>query len=180
MEINYAISKEELLNFHTKYITKTKNYKTAATGNTIFMLLLIFLVLILSKSPFYTIATSIMCFVALLFRKKYILARIRQKLLKIFSFEKYNDYFEPTKLTIDEYGLNLSTNLSKKTYKWLSLKNLYVIDNYIFIRTSAHDDILIPIQSFKSPEDKDLFINTIINNTNLKLINKYPIDFKYQ
>ncbi|MFL0252498.1 hypothetical protein ACJDT4_18970 [Clostridium neuense] len=180
MEINYTISKEELVNFHIKHVTETKNYKDATIGNTIFMILLIFLVFMLSKSSFYTISTSIMCFVFLLFRKKYMLIRIRQKLDKIFSFEKYNNYFEPTKLIIDEYGLNLSTNLSQKTYKWNSLKDLYLIDSYIFIRTTTHDDILIPIESFTLPENKDFFINSIIDNTNLRLRNQYPMDFKYQ
>lgn len=180
MEINYTISKEDLLNFHIKHITKTKNYKNAIIRNTILMLLFILLALIISKSSLYTISISIVCFIFLIFRKKYILSRTRQKLYKIFSFEKYNNCFEPTKLIIDEYSLTLDTNLSKKTYKWLSLKSLYIIDDYIFIRTAAHDDILVPIDSFTSPENKDFFINNIINNTNLKLENKYPIDFKYQ
>ncbi|WP_234121235.1 hypothetical protein [Clostridium hydrogenum] len=180
MRINYKISIDELVNFHTKYVTETKNYKYAIIGNTIFMLLLIFLVFMLSKSSFYTISTLIMCFVCLLFRKRYMIYGIRKRLRKIFSFEKYNNYFEATTLIIDENGLNLSTNLSQRAYKWISLKSLYLIDNYVFIRTNTHDDILIPIDSFSLLKDKDFFINTIINNTNLVLKNTYPIDFKYQ
>lgn len=180
MEINYTISKEELLNFHVKHVTETKNYKNATINNTVFMFLILFLVFIISKHSYYTIAAFITWLILLLFRKKIILYILRKKLYKIFSFEKYNNYFEPTKLIIDEYGLNLNTNLSQKTYKWISLKSLYVIDNYIFIRTATHDDILVPIASFTSPENKDFFINSIINNTNLKSKNNYPIDFKYQ
>ncbi len=46
--------------------------------------------------------------------------------------------------------------------------------------TSTHDDMLIPIDSFKSLEQKSLLINNIIENTDLKLEHGYPIDIKYQ
>ncbi|MFL0252115.1 hypothetical protein ACJDT4_16970 [Clostridium neuense] len=179
MEINYIISKEELVNFHMKHVTETKNYKKATINNTIFTLLILFLVFIISKHSYYTITAFITCLVLLLFRKKIVLYLLRKKLYKILSFEKYTNYFEHTTLMIYEQGLKLTTNLSEKNYKWNSIKSLHLIDKFLLIKTNTHDNILIPIDSFKSLESKDFFINSIINNTNLKLQNKYPIDFNY-
>ncbi|EHJ00337.1 hypothetical protein CDLVIII_3784 [Clostridium sp. DL-VIII] len=70
-------------------------------------------------------------------------------------------------------------NLSEKTYKWESIKKVISIDNYIFITTSVHDDILIHISSFKLPEQKNLFLDNIIENTNLNLEYRYPIGIQY-
>ncbi|URZ01248.1 YcxB family protein [Clostridium felsineum] len=180
MEINYQISREELVNFHTNHITETKNYKYAIIGNTFFLFLLVFFVLIVSKNSLYTLSTIVMCLIFLVFRKKYMLHRIKKRLLKIFSFEKYNNYFQPTILVVIEDGLNLSTNLSQRIYKWASLNKIYLIDNYIFIQTNSHDDLLIPTNAFKDSKDKEFFINIITQNTNLEIRNKYPIEFKYQ
>lgn len=179
MEINYTISKEDLLNFHVKHVTETKNYKYATISNTIFMILILFLVFIISKHSYYTIAAFITWLILLLFRKKIVLYLLRKKLHKIFSSEKYTNYFEHTTLMIYEQGLKLNTNLSERIYKWNSIKSLHIIDKFLLIITNTHDNILIPINSFKSLENKDLFISSIINNTSLKLKNKYPIDFNY-
>jgi hypothetical protein len=180
MEINFTISKEELVNFHMNHVTETKNYKNAIIGNTFFMILFIIFVFLISKRFSDSINVFILWVILLLFRKKYFLYGIRRKLKKVFSFEKNKNYFESTKLISNERGLKLITSLSEKIYNWESIKKVNLIDNYIFIMTSTHDDILIPIKSFESLEQKDLFLNNIVENTNLKLYYKYPIDIKYQ
>lgn len=180
MEIKFTVTREELLNFHMNHITETKDYKRAVTGNNIYMILVLFFIFIILHRSYLIIAGVTTWFVMLLFRKKFMLYRLRKRLEKIFLFRKYNDYFESTKLSMNENGLKSISNLSEKIYKWNSIKDIYLVDNYIFIRTITHDDILIPISSFKSSEDKDYFISNVIKTTNLQLKNKYPIDFKYQ
>lgn len=180
MEIKLTITREELLNFHMNHITETKDYKYAVAGNNAYMILVLLFIIVILHRSYLIFVAIITWFVLLLFRKKYMLYRLRKRLKKIFLFEKYNDYFESAKLIMNENGLNSISNLSEKIYKWKSIKDIYLVDNYIFIRTITHDDILIPISSFNSTENKDFFISTVIKNTNLQLKNKYPIDFKYQ
>lgn len=180
MEINFTITREELLNFHMNHITETKDYKYAVIGAIVNIILSISFFIIIFNQLYMTITFIIGVCICLLFRKKYVLYRLRKRLNKIFLFQKYNDYFEFTKLIMNEYGLTSVTNLSKKTYKWKSIKDIFLVDNYIFVRTITHDDILIPISSFIPSENKEIFIKNIIKNTNLQLNYKYPIDFKYQ
>ncbi|WP_315072451.1 hypothetical protein [uncultured Clostridium sp.] len=180
METDFTISKEEVVNFHMNHVTETEYYKKAIIVSSIFMFLLISLIFVISKHLYYTITAFLIWFVLLIFGKKIILRGVRNKLIRAFSMEKYKSYFEPTKLITNERGLTLITSLSEKTYKWGSIEKVIRIDNYIFITTSVHDDILIHIGSFKSLEQKNLFIDNVIENTDLKLEYKYPIGIQYQ
>lgn len=178
MEINYTISKEELVNFHLKHFTETKSYKHTAIMQITSMLVLIILTYILFNRLYYCIIVLLTWFVLALSKRKRIRFLLRKKLNKIFLSAKYKDYFEPTMLSITESGLQTSTSLSEKTYKWQSIKIISLVDNYIFIITAANDELLIPISTFKNHEDKKLFLNNLIKKTNLKLSYTYPIDTK--
>lgn len=103
---------------------------------------------------------------------------LKRKLNNVFMSDKYKDYFENTKLVTTEVGLQTSTSLSEKTYKWQSIKIISLIDNYIFIITAANDELFIPIRAFKDSRHKELFLNNLIEKTNLKLSYTYPIDSK--
>ncbi|MFL0252113.1 hypothetical protein ACJDT4_16965 [Clostridium neuense] len=178
MEINYTISKEELVNFHLKHFTETKSYKHTAIMQIISMLVLTILTYILFNRLYYCIIVLLAWFVLALSKRKRIRFLLKKKLNKIFLSAKYKDYFEPTKLTITESGLQTSTSLSEKTYKWQSIKIISLVDTYIFIITAANDELLIPIRTFKNYEDKESFLNNLIKKTNLKLSYTYPIDTK--
>ncbi|WP_026883213.1 hypothetical protein [Clostridium akagii] len=177
MEINFTVSKEDFLDFKMRNITETKQYKHLINIITITMFLLSILTIILSKNKYNLLTIFIIWIIILLFRKKYILHEFRKKIKNIYSTEKYTDFFEPTKIIINEYGLKSITDLAEKNYKWVSIKDLYLIDSFLWIRTSTKNDIFIPMRSFKSFEVEKLFLNSIVKNTGLQLKKTYPIDF---
>jgi hypothetical protein len=115
-----------------------------------------------------------------LIKKPLFLYCFRKGFFKRYLLEKYNSCFCPTKLILNKDCLNLITDLDEKHYKWKSIQSIYLIDKHIFITTKSHDDILIPITAFESQEYNNLFVDTIIKNTNLELEDTYPIDIKYQ
>ena len=84
-----------------------------------------------------------------------------------------------THLSITEDGLKSRSNLFEKIYKWGSIKSVNLIDQYILIRTFNNEDLLISIFSFKPFENKEIFVDRIIKNTELELKNGYPKDIKY-
>lgn len=96
---------------------------------------------------------------------------------KRFSLERYTSYFYPTKLSFNEKYLNLVTDLDEMHYRWISIQGIYLIDNYIFIKTFSAKDMLIPCKAFKTLEDKKIFLDNIINRSNLELKNSYPIGY---
>ncbi|URZ05996.1 YcxB family protein, partial [Clostridium felsineum] len=180
MEINYKISREELINFHISHFKETKIYKKAMTKQFILVTLIIILTTILFQKLYLFALLILLCGVLSLSRKKRLSFLLRKKLNKVFLSEKYTDYFKSTKIALTENGLHVETNLSEKDYKWQTIKIISLIDNYIFIITASNDDFLIPSNSFKDTNDKNKFLNSLTKNTNLTISYKYPIDTKYK
>lgn len=183
MDIKYKISKEELIDFHMRHVAETTFFKYQMISNFIFciffVLLDLLIVIFLLKDLVY-IAMFIICsFVLMSFRKKIIMHKLRKKFFKIYSFDKYQNLFEETKLTITEEGLKINTQFVEKIYNWNSIKSIHLVENYILIRTVNNEDLLIPIFSFKHIENKHIFMDTVINNTNLELQKEYPKEIKY-
>lgn len=182
-EIDYTISKEELIDFHMGHVEETKVFKYQMISNFIFIILVIllgFLVAIaLIKDPLSIVIYIVFSFIIMLFRKKIIMHKLRKKFFKIYSFDKYQNLFEQTKLTFVEEGLKVNTKFVVKIYNWNSIKSIHSLDNYILVRTVNNEDLLIPIFSFKPIENIQIFLDTIINNTNLELEKEYPKDIKY-
>lgn len=180
MEINYDISREELLAFHIKYSTKTVAYKKF-----IKLLYEYFFIVglagILDCRSIVTALTSFIGFMLFVFLiKKYLFLFCFKKIFsRRYRFEKYSSYFCSTKLIINTENLNLINEFEDKIYKWKSIINMYFIDEYILITTKSNSDILIPIKAFESVEDKNLFISDISQNCNLKIKTKYPSHIDY-
>lgn len=182
MEINYKLTRQEWLDFHIKHITETKIYKKKVFIWCIECFLLLLVEIILTKNFYISLAfTLIFILMSYLFiRRIFFKYFLEKSFSERYYFEKFNSYFSSIKLTLNNDYLELITELDEKHYKWKTIKNIYLVDNYIFIRTSSHDDLLIPINAFESSEIKTYFLDTIIKSTNLKLENKYPTDIKYQ
>jgi hypothetical protein len=180
MEINYDISREELLAFHIKYSTKTVTYKKF-----IKLLYEYFFIVglagIIDCRSIVTALTSFIGFMLFVFLiKKYLFLFCFKKLLsRKYCLEKYNSYFCNTILIINDEHLNLMNELDNKIYKWKSIIKIYFIDDYILITTKSHDDILIPIAAFESSEEISLFIDNIAKNRNIEIKNSYPPDINY-
>ncbi|URZ05995.1 YcxB family protein, partial [Clostridium felsineum] len=180
MEISYQISREELINFHVSYFKETKIYKRATIKQVILVTLFIILTCIIFRNIYYFLIEIITYIVFSILIRKNISVLLRKKLNKVFLSEKYNDYFEKTKIIITETELQSKTNLSEKNYKWQTIKIISLLDNYIFIITTSNDEFLIPNSAFKDNNDKEKFLNALTKNTNLTISYKYPIDTKYK
>ncbi|MCR3759752.1 hypothetical protein KYB31_12265 [Clostridium felsineum] len=180
MEISYQISREELINFHIAHFKETRIYKKATIKQAILVTLLIILTCIVFQSLYYFLVETIGYIFLLILIRKRVSSLLRKKLNKVFLSTKYTDYFKSTKIALTENGLHVETNLSEKDYKWQTIKIISLIDNYIFIITASNDDFLIPSNSFKDTNDKNKFLNSLTNNTNLMISYKYPIDTKYK
>lgn len=179
MEIKYQISRKDLADFHMRHFTETKAYKHSTIIQATSILLFTIFTCIIIKRLYYYIMLLLTLLVLTIYRKRRIKFLLRKKLNKVFLSVKYIDCFKPTKIIITEDGLQTITSLSEKIYKWQSIKIIILIDNYIFIITAANDELLIPINIFNNYKDKELFLNELIENTNLKINYKYPIDAKY-
>ncbi|WP_252244098.1 YcxB family protein [Clostridium sp. ZBS14] len=179
MEVEFKISKEELIDFHMKYIANTTIFKYQMISNFIFNFMVFLLIIFCFKDPLYRGAGLITLFVMLLFRKRIFRHKLRKKFFKIYSFDKYKNLFEQTNLTFTEDGLKTSTKFSEKVYKWDSIKSIHLVENYIFIRTVNNEDLLFSALSFNPIENKELFLDTITKNTKLEIEKEYPKDVKY-
>lgn len=180
MEINYDISREELLAFHIKYSTKTVFYKNFIKLLYSYSFILAFSAFIDGKDIIDILELFIITILILFFIKKYLFLFCFKKIFsRRYRFEKYSSYFCSTKLIINTENLNLINEFEDKIYKWKSIINMYFIDEYILITTKSNSDILIPIKAFQSVEDKNLFISDISENCNLKIKTKYPSHIDY-
>lgn len=180
MEVEFKISKDELVDFHMKHVGETTVYKYQMIScNIYYILMLLGILFLLIHDLGYIITGIITWFILFIFRKKILKYKLRKKFLKIYSFDKYTSLFELTHLSITEDGLKFRSNLFEKIYKWGSIKSVNLVDQYILIRTINNEDLLISIFAFKPFENKEIFIERIIKNTELELKNGYPKDIKY-
>jgi predicted house-cleaning noncanonical NTP pyrophosphatase (MazG superfamily) len=175
MEITYSLSKEELIKFLIKHITKSRSFKRRLIILYSYFIIAFFLLFLINKQlcPFI-IEIIVVC----LFVKKVFILVTKVKIKIIFNSNKYSTYFCQTKLNISENHL-LINKLYEEIFEWNSIKNIYMIDNYIIIITNLNHNIIIPSTAFNDLEDMHFFIDTILKATNLKLINNYPIDIRF-
>lgn len=176
MELDFKISKDDLLDFHIKHIDETKVYKQQMRFYNIYVFVLLFGMILLLRSALYTITGIIIYGIFLTFRKKIFNWRLRQKVFKIYNSDKYTNMFEETHLRFIDDGIKINTKFSEIIYKWSAIKGLYLVEQYIFITTLNRENLLIPIFSFNSLENRELFVSIITKNTDLRLKNKYPDD----
>ncbi|WP_026887539.1 hypothetical protein [Clostridium beijerinckii] len=176
MEVDFKISKDDLLDFHMKHIDETKVYNKQLRLFTIYILIIAIGVILLFGNVLYIIAGLITCIIFLIFRKRFYKWRLRKKVFKIYDSDKYKNLFETKHLSFIDDGIKISAKFSETIYKWGAINGLYLVEQYIFITTLNRENLLIPIFSFNPLEDKDLFIDTIIKNTKLELKKQYPDD----
>lgn len=176
MEIDFNISKDELLDFQMKHIDKTKVYNKQLRLFTIYILIIAIGVIVLLGNALYIIAGLITCSIFFIFRKKFYKWRLRKKVFKIYDSDKYKNLFETKHLSFIDDGIKIRTKFSETIYKWSAINGLYLVEQYIFITTLNRENLLIPIFSFNPLGDKNLFLDTIIKNTRLELKKQYPDD----
>ncbi|MBC2457761.1 MULTISPECIES: YcxB family protein [Clostridium] len=177
MEVDFKISKDDLLDFHIKHIHETKVYKQQIRFYTAYILIIAIGVILVFRSTLYVIAGLITCGIFLIFRKRIFKFRLKKKVFRIYDSDKYRNLFEAKHLSFMDDGIKIQTKFAETIYNWSSINGLYLVEQYIFITTVDRENILIPIFSFNPLEDKELFLETIIKNTKLELKKQYPNDF---
>lgn len=168
--------KNELIDFHMKYVTKTNFFKRRLIFLYLYFCLSFFLVFLANKQIYPIILAAIILFLT---RKKFYKLGLWIKFKRTFNSEKYSSYFYPTNLIINQEYLALITDLNEKLYRWNLIKNVYLVDTYILIGIDSNYYILIPNNAFESLEDKKFFIDNIIKSTKLELKNNYPMDITF-
>lgn len=179
MEFDYIVKKEELVNFHVRYIDKTSNYKKSMwimlsiwwTGS--------FVISKLFSNIYYTTLIIIIVSICTIFRKSIYIKLLRKKLTDLYSVEKYRNIFEPTHIKIDGIGIRCSTELSQILYKWEGIEDIYLIGDYLFIKTLLNEDLLIPLSFTGDITKAKLTLENMLSNLNRKLIYKYPSSIRY-
>lgn len=185
MEISYTNSRDDLISFHMGHYTETKIYRMLIRYYlecTIAGTLCILLMVIILTGTYTKIIIPLIIAdpILILLMKKYLKSFFYKKLNTIYNYKGTNNYFINTKLTISRDYLNLFTDLDRKSYSWKAIYDICLIGNYIFITTTSHDDILIPLSCFTSSDEVNSFLTIILKCTNLELKTNYPTDIRYQ
>lgn len=178
VEISFKLSKKELVNFFSKNITKTKNYKKLTIIYNLICILLISVFFILSKDVHNVLINIFVLLIINLLMKIKFASYIGEKIFRRkYNHEKYSSNFSLTKLFINKSFLNVTTEFDKNYYKWESIYDIYLIDIYIILRTTSQIDIIIPNRAFKLNDmTKKVFLENIIKYTNLEVKKYFPTD----
>ncbi|MFD3158806.1 hypothetical protein ACFIJ5_18505 (plasmid) [Haloimpatiens sp. FM7330] len=183
MTFNYSITKEEFLNFHKKYVVNTIQYNKFFIENLIGLVSLFLIMFIFISAKFRIsviiafVGSSLIFFIL---RKKYYLNSLnKNEFKKLYSYHNLKYLFAETLLTIDSSGITIDTVLNKKTIKWKYIKDFYIVDDNVIIRSFSDYDIFIPSSSIKSKEDLESLINLFEENASIYPEYSYPMDIEF-
>lgn len=177
MNIQYIISKKELLDFNYRNYTRT--IKFFMKSITIYTVILLPYISILinqwNNKPLIIIYPIVSILLLILLKKKLILFTMTKDLEWKYSLERYAYLFEDHYLSIDDKGISIKTKFGIKTLLYKSLTDICLIDDYIYIKTKYMYYFLIPLSSFKDLSEQNLFLDYILNNSKLKIKTKTQI-----
>lgn len=182
MDFNYRITKEELFNFHKKYILNTMKYKKFSSKLKKIYLIIgipvwVFISYDMKFKTFITIA--IIGVLLFIFRKKMYMYKFNNELEVAYCNDKKRYLFDSLTLKIKDEGLMLNTSMNDELIKWKGIKDFNIIDGNIFIRTFTKDNIFIPESIIKSKEDLNSLKELFIKNGEIKPKNSYPKDIQF-
>lgn len=179
MEINYTITKDEIVNFHVKYINKTAIYKKVMWLMPFMWWVGALIVIRFFSDKYYTILIIIFVLICSIFRKKICLSMLKKKFMEYYSLDKYRNMFEATTIKINDVGINCTTKLSTKLYKWDGIESIYIVNSYLFVQTLMNEDLFIPLGIAEDLVKKRSTIEDIVKNSHKSIIYQYPIKIKY-
>lgn len=180
--IQYYIDKKSLIDFHSSYISTTKDYKKNVRISKSFTIIIGILLIILSLLclPILCLIIPIIMIILICTCKSRTLKTSKLLLNNICRASCYKNLFEDTKISTENKGLHVVTKSLDKLYKWSAIKRLCVLDEYIFIQTYCNNDqLLIPVKAFETTDDKNQFLENIVNKSSITIQYSYPIDIKY-
>lgn len=179
MDINFTLTLKEFVNFYATYFCKTNNYKSRIIKIYIIAVPMLTIAVFIIGRPFKFIQAIIALIIFTIIKNKFFFKYTQIILNRSFSLDKFKYLFKFTSLNVNNYTIKLTTELCETTFTWNSLKNLCVLNDYIFIVTMYGKNILIPCKCFENEIDKDIFLKHITDNSNIKIQTTFPKDFIY-
>ncbi|MCW6077272.1 YcxB family protein [Clostridium sporogenes] len=82
-------------------------------------------------------------------------------------------------MKINEKGILLDTIINNKAIKWKYIKDFYIVDDNVIIRSFTDYDILIPSSSIKSKKQLAELINIFKENTSKSPQYSYPKNIEF-
>lgn len=178
MDFNYTLTEEMLFNFHKKYIVnsiESKKYFFKTLIELAFIYLIMYIVVWNEIKISIIIGFTGSSIIFSLFRKNFYLIYFKKNILNnIYSYSNLKYIFEETLLKFNNMGIIIETPINKKTIKWKYIKDLYIIDDNIIIKSFSDYNIFIPPLSIDSKEKLDKLINLFKKNIGKCPKYKYP------
>lgn len=167
MEIRYALTEQDFIDFNLHHIKTSKIRKKnifiqRLIGPTVF-LLGIFVGHRVTDIPlwywsiFFVIAGTIWFF---LYPRR-IKKAIRSQILKMLKESDNRGLLADQSLRVDEDGLNFSNEYSENKVKWNGFTRVDITDKHIFIFNSSVSAHIIPVSAFSTEEQKEEFYHLV-------------------
>ncbi|EJO5349328.1 TPA: hypothetical protein PTV44_003748 [Clostridium botulinum] len=183
MIVNYTLTKEQFFNFHKKYISATIKFNEFLIKNFLVLglIFLIIFIFISSKFKIYVTFAFLESFLILFLLKKrwYFNYLKRKKFKNLYLYYNLKYLFTETTLKINEKGILLDTIINNKAIKWKYIKDFYIVDDNVIIRSFTDYDILIPSSSIKSKKQLAELINIFKENTSKSPQYSYPKNIEF-
>ncbi|ACQ52542.1 hypothetical protein G8E05_14820 [Clostridium botulinum] len=182
MTLNYILTREELFNFHKKYILNTMQYENFLKKlNKIyfFMGILIWIFTNYSMKFKAFIVIAIIGILLFILRKKIYMYKFDNELKKVYCDDKKRYLFDSITLEVKDEGIMLNTSMNDELIKWKGIKDFNIIDGNVFIRTFTKDNVFIPSSVIKSEEDLNLIKKLFFKYGQIKPKNSYPNDIQF-
>lgn len=175
MNFNYTLTEEMLFNFHKKYIVnsiQSKKYFFKTLIKLAFIYLIMYILVWNEIKISIIIGFTGSCIIFSLFRKNFYLIYFKKNIFKkIYSYSNLKYIFAETLLKFNDIGIIIETPINKKTIKWKYIRDLYIIDDNIIIKSFSDYNIFIPSSSISS---KEKIINLFKKNIGKCPKYKYP------
>src|SRR5690348_10923708 len=122
MEVDFEISREELLEFQMNHIHETSVYKKLVRIYIIYLLVMALIIVVILRSPLYIGAGLSTCSVFFGFKKRIVKSKIKKKISQLYELDKFAYLFKKTHLSFTDDGIEVNTRFSEKIYKWDIIK----------------------------------------------------------
>lgn len=86
---------------------------------------------------------------------------VRKRLKRVLREKEYTSLYCDYSLTVNDDGIEISSDYATKMHKWSIFRSLDVTDQYIYLLTSEASSIFIPKHAFGSEEKIHEFLSLI-------------------
>lgn len=179
MTIGFKLDKENLSDFYARNIIETMTFKVGRGLLVLFVLSIIFLVWRITDDKGFRIEAIVASLTTVIFFKI-----ITRKSFGYMFNKKYDDFKKSGMFDMMEMGIlkeyfYIINSIEKREISYESISSINISENYMFIILSRKQYFIIPLDSFKTSEDKKAFRELLEEKTSLKAKYEYPDGLKY-